>query len=57
MTNETFIKQVEKALENSNIADKERKELEKLLKNLLKNNTPEEVSGLLLEMITPSKKR
>ncbi|EKJ5046459.1 hypothetical protein ENFAE_25400 [Enterococcus faecalis] len=57
MTNETFIKQVEKALENSNLADKERKELEKLLKKLLKNNTPEEVSGLLLEMITPSKKR
>ena len=57
MTNETFIKQVEKALENSNLADKERKELEELLKNLLKKNTPEEVSELLLEMITPSKKR
>ncbi|HGW6211008.1 TPA: hypothetical protein ACOW76_000703 [Enterococcus faecalis] len=57
MTNELFIKQIEKALENSNLADKERKELEKLLKKLLKNNTPEEVSGLLLEMITPSKKR
>lgn len=57
MTNDTFIKQVEKALENSNLADKERKELEKLLKKLLKNNTPEEVSGLLLEMITPSKKQ
>lgn len=57
MTNDTFIKQVEKALENSNLADKERKELEKLLKKLLKNNTPEEVSGLLLEMITPSKQQ
>lgn len=57
MTNETFIKQVEKALKNSNLADEERKELEKMLKKLLKNNTPEEVSGLLLEMITPSKKR
>lgn len=51
MTNEVFIKQVQDALTNSHLADNEHKELEKFIKKLLENNTPEEVSKLLLKMI------
>ncbi|MDN3139708.1 hypothetical protein P0E58_14570 [Enterococcus faecalis] len=56
MTNEIFIKQVQKVLADSDLTAIECKEVEKLITKLLEKNTLEEVSKLLLEMIEPTKK-
>lgn len=51
MTNKTFLAHINDALAQSEVSQIERKQLEDLLKSLLKNYTPEELSQLLLEMI------
>ena len=51
MTNKTFLAHINDALAQSELSQIERKQLEDLLKSLLKNHMPEERSQLLLEMI------
>ncbi|MGM0229077.1 hypothetical protein IGJ28_001139 [Enterococcus sp. AZ091] len=53
MTNETFLAHINEALAQSELSQIERKQLKDLLKSLLENHTPEELSQLLLEMIEP----
>lgn len=56
MTNKTFLAHINDALTQSGLSQIERKQLEDLLKSLLKNHTPEELAQLLLEMIEPMHK-
>ena len=53
MTNETFLAHINDALGQSELSQTECKQLAALLKSLLKNHTPEELSQVLLEMIGP----
>ncbi|NBA57128.1 hypothetical protein [Enterococcus hirae] len=56
MTNETFLSHINNALTQSELSRTERKQLEDILKSLLENHTPEELSQVLLEMIGPMHK-
>ena len=56
MDNETFIKHIREALERSDLSQVESKQVEELLKTLLTNHTPEELSRLLLDIIEPMHK-
>ncbi|EMF0380387.1 hypothetical protein G9L34_002893 [Enterococcus hirae] len=53
MTNETFLAHINDALAQSELSQIERKQLEDLLKSLLENHTPQDLSQVLLEMIDP----
>lgn len=56
MNNETFIKHIREALERSDLSQIEFKQVEELLKTLLTNHTPEELSRLLLGIVEPMHK-
>lgn len=53
MTNEIFLAHINDALAQSELSQIERKQLEDLLKSLLENHTPQDLSQVLLEMIGP----